>query len=484
MNYRPLIQHKPNNSDYSDYTLHFEPIVNSNGSVRFIDHSRCNDLTVGINVDDTEFQYRVKAEFPAIVADLVDLAVAIHTSDRLAPQNLSGRQRRLHVILPVRHPELLSAEAFRTKLDDLLKWATDSEWVFDFQRRIATERLVEHPSLPIAPQGCEVALWSGGLDALAGLYTRLQMYPEKRFLLFGTGSNDSVYARQQRVAMEIESIFPGRSNLLRVPIRFDDSGLQHKNKLSRARGVVFTLLGAACAHLMGQEVLYVYENGIGAINLPYRESAVGLDHSRSVHPLTLLMVGDVVSELLGEEFRVQNPFLFWTKAAMCKALAKDRRNDLPSLTMSCDSPHRQRPVQCGYCSSCLLRRQALAAASIEDRTRYVVLHGELPVKKPSLCFRNMLAQVDILRCLLSISDEPGLQWKTLTGKFPVLDDIVDRSAVAENLVPANMRSRLIQLYQNYVSEWDAVKWQISDGLLNKHSNQQASSRYVVSDQQG
>ncbi|RCJ29521.1 hypothetical protein A6769_35300 [Nostoc punctiforme NIES-2108] len=484
MNYRPLIQQKLNNSDYSDYILHFEPIVNSNGSVHFIDHSQCNNFTIGINVDDTEFKYRVKEEFPAIVADLIDLSVAIHTSDRLAPQNLNGKQRRLYVVLPVRHPELLSAEPFRTKLDDLLKWATDSEWVFDFQRRIATERLVEHPSLPIAPQGSEVALWSGGLDALAGLYTRFRMYPEKRFLLFGTGSNDSVYARQERVATEIKSIFPGRSNLFRVPIRFDDSRVQRKNKLSRARGVVFTLLGAACAHLMGQKVLYLYENGIGAINLPYRESAVGLDHSRSVHPLTLFMVGDVISELLGEEFQVHNPFLFWTKAEMCKALAKDWRNDLPPLSMSCDSPHRQKPIQCGYCSSCLLRRQALAAASIEDKTRYVVLHGERPVKNPSLYFLNMLAQVHTLRCLLSISDEPSLQWKALTGKFPVLDDIVDRSAVAENLVPADMRSHLIKLYQNYVSEWDAVELEISDGLLNKHSNQQEYSKYVVSAQQG
>ena len=89
------------------------------------------------------------------------------------------------------------------------------------------------------------------------------------------------------------------------------------------------MLGAACAYLMGQKVLYLYENGIGAINLPYRESAVGLDHSRSVHPLTLLMVSDVISELLGQEFEVKNPFLFWTKAEMCKALATYGREDLP-----------------------------------------------------------------------------------------------------------------------------------------------------------
>lgn len=480
MIYRLSPQQKFNESDYSDYTLHFQPVSNSNGSVVLIDHSENKKLTVGINVDDTELKCRVKVEFLAIVADLVDLAVAIHTCDRLAPQNLTGKQRRLHVILPVRHPELLSAELFRTKLDDLLKWTTDSQWIFDFQKRIAPERLVEQPSLPTTPQGCEVALWSGGLDALAGLYTRLLMYPEKQFVLFGTGSNNNVYARQKKVIEEVQSIFPGRCHLFRVPIRFDNSGEQHKNKLCRVRGVVFTLLGAVCAYLMDQQVLYLYENGIGAINLPYRESAVGLDHSRSVHPLTLLMVGDVVSELLGEEFRVKNPFLFWTKAEMCKALAKDGRDDLPRLTMSCDSPHRQQPIQCGYCSSCLLRRQSLAATSIKDKTRYVALHGKHPVKEPSLCFLNMRAQVRTLDSLLGISDEP---WEILTKKFPILDDIVDQTAVAEDLRPGDMQNLLIQLYQNYVFEWNAVESQIAEGLLNKQGDQKASSRYVVSSQQ-
>ncbi|CBN53544.1 MULTISPECIES: 7-cyano-7-deazaguanine synthase [Kamptonema] len=483
MNYEPSIEQNFHDSDRRVYTLHFEPVVNSNGSVHFIDHSQGKELSVGINVDDEEFQYRVKADFPSVIADLIDLAVAIHAADRLAGQDLHREQRCLYVILPVRHPELLSAEPFRIKLEELLEWTTGSEWVFDFQKRIVPGRSVEqHSAIPTVPRGCEVALWSGGLDALAGLYTRLQMYPEKSFVLFGTGSSNTVYARQERVAKKVQSIFPGRCHLFRVPIRFHDSDVQQKNKCSRARGVVFTLLGAACAYLMEQRILCVYENGIGAINLPYRASAVGLDHSRSVHPLTLLMVGDVVSELLGEEFCVQNPFLFWTKAQMCKALAKDRRHDLPSLTMSCDSPHRQRPVQCGYCSSCLLRRQALAAADIKDKTRYVVLHGKRSVKEPSLYFLNMLEQVRTFRRLPRFSDEPGLQWEAMTREFSVLDDIVDRSAVAENLLPADMRSRLIQLYHTYVSEWEAVESKIAAGLLNKCSDQQISGSLVAAQQ--
>lgn len=203
----------------------------------------------------------------------------------------------------------------------------------------------------------------------------------------------------------------------------------------------------------------MYENGIGAINLPYRASAVGLDHSRSVHPLTLLMVSDIVSELLGKDFRVKNPFLFWTKAQMCKAMAEDGRNDLPPLTESCDSPHRKpnQPSQCGYCSSCLLRRQSLAAVGIEDKTKYIVFEEKQSNKERSLHFHNMLVQVRTFIRLLAVSDEPSYQWEALTHEFPVLDDIVDQISTTENLSPANLQGQLLQLYQTYVAEWEAVE---------------------------
>ncbi|NEQ28084.1 MAG: hypothetical protein F6K28_55665 [Microcoleus sp. SIO2G3] len=286
-----------------------------------------------------------------------------------------------------------------------------------------------------------------------------------------TQNNDNVLARQEQVFKALQHSFPNRLNLCQVPIRFSDSKQHQKNKTSRARGIVFMLLGAACAYLMGQRVLYLYENGIGAINLPYRKSAVGLDHTRSVHPLTLLKISDIISELLGEEFKVQNPFLFWTKTAMCKKLAEDERNDLPPLTMSCDSPHRKQPIQCGYCSSCILRKQALAASRIEDKTRYIVPNGRKPVEDTSLYLQHMLAQIYTLRGLLNASPAPNLQWESLTRRFPELNDIVDRLALAENLLPTDIQKHLIRLYQTYVAEWDAVEPRISVDLSNQISNQ-------------
>ncbi|BAU09665.1 hypothetical protein LEP3755_01370 [Leptolyngbya sp. NIES-3755] len=233
---------------------------------------------------------------------------------------------------------------------------------------------------------------------------------------------------------------------------------------------------------MGQRVLYLYENGIGAINLAYRKSAVGLDHSRSVHPLTLLRVSQIITTLLGEEFKVINPFLFWTKAEMCRTLAEEKRTDLPPVTMSCDSPHRRHPVQCGYCSSCILRRQALVASGIEDRTQYIVPHGMRPAGDSTVHLLHMLEQVSTLRNLLSISDTCNLQWASLTQRFPELDDVVDRLALAENLPSVDIRQRLIQLYQAYVAEWNTVESAISGDLLSQVDTHQVSNEYLVAAQ--
>jgi Queuosine biosynthesis protein QueC len=451
----------------SDYTLDFGSGLNTNSCIQFTDRAANKQSSIEIAVDDREFQCRVKQEFPSVVADLIDLAVAIHAADRLAFQDLRQEQTRIHVLLPMRHPEIMNTESFRSELENLLEWATGSRWLFDFPKRSDVERsVVKQPSLPLASER-EVGMWSGGLDAFAGIYQRLRSHPEKSFVLFGTGANVNVHKLQEDTEKQIRAIFPGRCTLYRVPIRFCDSDEIRKNKITRARGVVFSMLGAACASLMGQQELCFYENGTGAINLPYRASALGLDHTRSVHPLTLLKVSNLISKLLEEPFRVWNPFLFSTKAEMCQILAEDVTGKLSSLTKSCDSPHRRNPSQCGYCSSCLLRRQALSAAKIEDKTRYVILHGDHePAADASESLRHMLAQVDILRCLLDRSHPHEIQWEALTRKFLYLDDIVDLCYVGEKLTTMEMQSKLIKLYQNYVAEWDDVKSQLSVNLIN------------------
>ena len=466
----------------SEHTLLFDPLQDKGSVIRLIDRAAGHEHNVEVCIDDHNFKHRIQQEFPSVIADVIDLAVAIHASDRLTIQDPRQPQIQLKVVLPVRHPEILNQSSLQQQLSQLLEWATGKKWAFVFESRSQPGRSIENePLLWASDQDVdEVLLWSGGLDALAGLYARLKQSPSKTFALFSSGSNDNNHRRQQDVFHELDLLFPNRLSLCRAPIRFDKSSHLTKNTFSRARGVVFMLLGSAYAYLRGRKVLHVYENGIGAINLPYRKSAVGLDHSRSVHPETLRGVGLFMSELIGEDFKVRNPFLFNTKTEMLKSLAEDARTGtkLTSRTSSCDSPHRKQPVQCGYCSSCILRKQALAASQLADETRYIVPHGSSPTGDIRIFFKNMLAQVSTLRERLKSSDQAVDQWKSLTQRFPELNDIVDRTHTEENLTLPEMRHQFIRLFLAYVSEWDVI-----EPTLSQHFEEQLSSSLEVHDPQ-
>ena len=114
------------NQNFRDYTFDFQPVLRRNGAVNFIDHLYNQEHLIGFNVNDEAFTYRVEKQFPSIIADLIDLAVSIYASDRLAFHDLDKTQRRLHVILPLRHPESFNGELLQAKLKELLIWTTGS----------------------------------------------------------------------------------------------------------------------------------------------------------------------------------------------------------------------------------------------------------------------------------------------------------------------------------------------------------------------
>lgn len=463
------------------YTLDFEPIQNKNGKVCFVDHSKNEKYTIGINVDDSDFKYYRCLEFPSLIADIIDLAVAIHGSDRLIPHPFDKPPCQINVILPVRNPDLLNSQLLKEKLEDLMCWATGNDWKFTFKTRIKRRSIEEQKKLDFfSDEVDEVALWSGGLDALAGLYNRIINNPQGSFILCGSGSNDRVFNIQKNIFNTVDLLLPNELKLHRIPIRFCDSKKHEKNKISRARGVVFMLIGSACAYLSGKRILNVYENGIGAINLPYRSSALGLDHTRSVHPKTLFLISDLLSTILDEPFKVQNPFLFFTKAKMCQTLVKDNKINLAFLTKSCDRHLHEKQSQCGYCSSCLLRKQSLAAAGIEDKTHYFVSHGNKPIKKDIYSyFYNMIDQVNTFNRLLSVSGQFDQQWESLTSEFTQLDYEVLYYLENDNLTRTDIQKLLLKLYQSYVDEWKQVKSVVKASLIPQKNPNLVSPSQVI-----
>jgi 7-cyano-7-deazaguanine synthase in queuosine biosynthesis len=405
-----------------------------------------------VRADDAALRYHAIPSVPPQLADLVDISLAIAAADRLSVRR-SPMPCRIHIALPVRHPEVFTHSSLLNQLCAVLSYYTDDQWSFSFHQRTTLGRPTERQiALPCHNESTEVSLWSGGLDSLAGLWIRARTRPDVAYVLVGTGLNTFIQHIQQHVAQQLRRTQPIAIDLIQVPLKVITASKKPKNRTQRTRGFVFLLLGAVCALLEGQDTLMVYENGIGALNLAYRNSEVGVDHSRAVHPLALIKMSDLVSQLLERPFRLQNPFLFWTKAEMCALLREKEAEELVYRTSSCDSRQRKpnQPPQCGRCSSCLLRRQALAAAGIPDRTCYC--YADFAALGDDTAFEAMHFQVATLRGLLS----SAMPWIQLQTQFPTLGTVADRWGRWSGEARETVADRLVRLYRQYVHEWDVA----------------------------
>ena len=255
-----------------DYTFSLVDTSQSPNPIRFINHSKGEQIeaTVFINYQRLLEHYDC---LPDIVVDCLDLAATIYFADRLAIR-CRDEKCRIQVEIPVRKYETWRNPLNLTQLQDIFDYYTGDEWHFEFvQRKASPPTKCEQLCLSLRDgDAVEVALWSGGLDALAGLCSRLIMQPKIQFMLVGTGANTFIQSRQKEIANSFEGKFPGRSRLMQLPIELTGTNKQRVNSCQRSRGFVFLLLGAICAYMEGQRTLHVYENGVGAINLPYRAS--------------------------------------------------------------------------------------------------------------------------------------------------------------------------------------------------------------------
>jgi len=421
-----------------------------------------------VKIFDDDLSRRDFPSAPAVAVDLIELAIFTYAVDRaIQPDRSSPCQ--VHVIAPVRSPDMLSQGNTMKQLTYILHWYTGYEWSFTFEQRTAAQRKTESPTLfdwRQAGISTDVALWSGGLDCLTGLLNRAIEHEDRQFILCGTGNNNKVHHLQERVVSFLPDSIRQRIKLSRV--HFDIRALEGplpRNPRLRSRGFTFILIGAMCAFLEGQSVLNVYENGIGAINLRFRESEVGLNHARSVHPLSLMLIGQWLSRLLNTSIDIRNPFLFWTKAQMCQILLDDQRLLSPAFqTQTCDRLDRHKKSegvrQCGQCSSCILRRYAFAVLGMEDQSSYVRSDDSWlrdPVTFDSVKKGNhipaALRQVDMFRQFLD-DDNPwqrfAIQYETLSAH------VVDRTAEYHKLTPDEMRRKLLQLFQQYTTEWQTL----------------------------
>lgn len=310
--------------------------------------------------------------------ELLDIVMCIYVADRLCPRNhrgLATGQRAIPVKIPVTDSLYWSRSEVQSALSELVCWATGDLWEFTFIDVKPSSQIREtaFPFGPLHDSGASsAALYSGGLDSLAGLCMQLEASPETDPVLvsgFTTGHLLSLQRRQldgikYAVGHKLGRPIP---NIIHLPFSFGMKNATQREKSQRSRALVFLTFGAIVATSLGMQKLEVYENGIGALNLPLNATQFGVDNYRGVHPHTLLLFERLLKVALDVDLQIENPCLFMTKGDMCKSIASIKAGDSVGDTVTCDSFPLRLPngvTHCGHCTSCILRRLSLRVAGL------------------------------------------------------------------------------------------------------------------------
>lgn len=422
-------------------------------------------------INDIRIADRFGHTLSPLLADWIDVALACYLADRLATRGVgrngqpgSHWSRVLRLTVPVREVDHWKCKEVQSELAHVLRFLTEDAWSFDFVPRTGLLRVAESQGFLFGSEsgdGVRICLYSGGLDSFAGAAQMLRKKPTHRYVFISGITNVRQQAAQRNQIGVLQASTPGTIYHLVVPygLRWARAHVHRVEEASqRTRGFLFLTLGGVSAIAAHASELHFSENGIGAINLPYDGTQIGAYNSRATNPIALLYMERFIRALTGQTVGIKNEFLFSTKAEMCAHEAVKDLRDRVCLTFSCDGfPVRTKnKAQCGSCTSCLLRRQALECAGLsqfdsDGYLRDLSAPGYAGTQRHLDSLRAMDWQAQKIRLALA---EPN-PWDALVNDFVELKRLELELLRAGKMELSELRSGLLRLYSRYTSEWES-----------------------------
>jgi 7-cyano-7-deazaguanine synthase in queuosine biosynthesis len=319
---------------------------------------------------------RMLADVPPVLTDLLEIAAYVYCADQLVSrggdtmQNLGADWRRdLRFVIPVREPELWQAPEIRDNLERLLAFMSEDTIRFDFipaEDPVSIDSYLNLASGAVASFLTEdVALFSGGLDSLAGAVETLEREKAK-LLLVSHQSSTKIAGHQRHLVRELHRRFPGK--LLHVPVRITKKGMRTVETTQRSRSFLFAAVAVTVSRLSGLDGIRFFENGVVSFNLPIAGQIIGARATRSTHPRVMHYMQVFFSALLERAIQINNPYIWKTKTEVASVLKASSHGDLLPHSVSCSHSYGMTRLKthCGRCSQCLDRRFGTLAAGMAD----------------------------------------------------------------------------------------------------------------------
>ncbi len=319
------------------------------------------------------------ANLPEVAVDLLELAAYVYAADQAVSRGgtrafeYGARWRRhFRFEVPVRRPDIWGRPEVADALAETLGFLADEDYEFGFSRLTNPPRLDRYLFDSYGAAGAgeyeEVVLFSGGLDSLGGA-VREVLQGHRKVALVSHRPVSKVYARQCDLVRRLNRRLPQTGlRPLHVAVEVNKGKALGQDFNQRTRSFLFAAVAAVVALLSNLSRVRFYENGVVSLNLPLSPQVLGGRASRTTHPKTLHGFARIFTLLFGRPFRVDNPFLWQTKASILKGVKEAGHGDLCAHACSCGRTIEQTVEcwHCGRCSQCVDRRLTALAAGLDD----------------------------------------------------------------------------------------------------------------------
>lgn len=322
---------------------------------------------------------RYKPEFlrglsPSPVAqDLFRLGGAVYCTDKVAKRSETTDfwTRDLELEVPVSDVRLWNGA--RDTLIKALSFLSGDRWNITF----VTDSETHGGNESLSTEYGAVALFSGGLDSLAGAIDLLES--GRNLVLVGHHDSPLTDAKQRELYEELRRTYGNnRVSLRELFLRPAAPSVTQARTLprgientTRSRSFLFFSAGIAIADALARDTpLYVPENGFIGINVPLTPARAGSLSTRTTHPLYMHHMQKLLGQL-GLSHVIENPYRLMTKGEMLRD--SDNQAALLNLapkSVSCSHPEAPRWAKrpqgnCGYCFPCLIRRASMHAVGAD-----------------------------------------------------------------------------------------------------------------------
>ena len=416
------------------------------------------DLVSGkdFDLDLSMFSDLLSGSLAPAFSDFLRISVSVYVADRLLRRRCKchpGKNRRkVNLTVEVSDPSFWN-NGLLEKVSESLNFVSGDTWNLSVTKLNCS--LAQERQLPLSfplPSDARVCLYSGGLDSAAGLACQLNDAPNRMTIpvtVWHQGGQRGSIRRQLKLLADKFPSSEIKPFVVKANV-FDSARTNGKEESSqRTRSLLFCAVGAAVATLVGVSVVEMYESGIGAINIPLLAGLTGAKTTRSSHPEFLRQMTEIVSLIAQRPIAFHLPFAKQTKAQVVSVLKSHCLEDLAVATASCSSfPLREKYAkQCGYCSACIFRRQALLSAGISEpvgtyKVDLFLSNHYLKYKKSTHYLKAFLIQQSELRKLKCGYDTPAFVLNHLHGT-----GVIQEGETSQGIV---------ELLKRYCDEWDSV----------------------------